>query len=198
MRPDEAIYLPWMVWAASWFAAARWANRTVNQPSDGSQRLYRVLQFIGFVLLLAYIVRRTRDGQYQSFSWTQPLWILDDGSKWALVGLATLGFGFCWWARIHLGRLWSGAVTRKENHRVVDSGPYAYVRHPIYTGIILASLATMAIRGTPIAVLGVLLIVVAYWIKGRLEERFLRAELGAEAYDAYASKTAMLMPFVRL
>jgi protein-S-isoprenylcysteine O-methyltransferase Ste14 len=89
-------------------------------------------------------------------------------------------------------------VTRKEGHRVVDSGPYAIVRHPIYTGVITAALATMAVRGTQLAVAGVALLVVGYYLKGRLEERFLRAELGAEAYDAYARKTAMLVPFVRI
>src|SRR5438445_12979167 len=51
-----------------------------------------------------------------------------------------------WWARIHLGRLWSSNVTRKKNHHVVDSGPYGIVRHPIYTGVIVASIATAAIQ----------------------------------------------------
>jgi protein-S-isoprenylcysteine O-methyltransferase Ste14 len=94
--------------------------------------------------------------------------------------------------------LWSASVTRKENHRIIDTGPYALVRHPIYTGIILASVATTAVKGSGFAVAGLAIIVVGYWMKARLEERFLREELGARAYDAYARKTAMLIPFVRL
>ena len=196
MRPDEAIYIPWAVWVVTWLAAARWANTTVRQPARGSQLLYRVIEVAGFILLLAYVVRP--GGQADAPVRIFPLWMLPDAARWAFVWVAALGFAFCWWARIHLGRLWSGSVTRKEGHRVVDSGPYAIVRHPIYTGIIMAALATMAVRGTASAVAGVALITIGYWIKARLEERFLRTELGAAAYDAYARRTAMLVPFVRL
>jgi protein-S-isoprenylcysteine O-methyltransferase Ste14 len=198
MRPDEAIYVPWLVWAASWRAAAAWSGRTVNRPVASSQAFYRIVEFAGFAFLLAYIVRRAPRGPYEEWSWTLPLWILSDSFEWAAVGVAVLGFLFCWWARIHLGRLWSGSVTHKEGHRVVSTGPYAFVRHPIYTGVIVAALTTMIVRGTAIAVAGTALIIVGYWMKARLEERFLRAELGTEAYDAYAARTAMLMPFVRL
>ena len=198
MRPDEAIYIPWVAWVASWLLAAAWSDRTVTRPALGSQTLYRLIEIAGFFLLLFYVGRRMGDGSVRTFGSENQLWTLSNDAKWVMVYLAAFGFLFCWWARIHLGRLWSGSVTRKEGHRVVDTGPYAIVRHPIYTGIIIASLATMAVRGTAVAVAGAALIALGYWIKGRLEERFLRAELGAEAYDAYARKTAMLVPFVRL
>ncbi|HWD29713.1 MAG TPA: isoprenylcysteine carboxylmethyltransferase family protein [Rhizomicrobium sp.] len=198
MRPDEAIYIPWVLWIFSWFAAARWANQTTNRPPFGSQALYRTIEVAGFMLLLFYVARRMPDGDIRPVIPFPILWTLPDAVKWAMVGVCAFGFLFCWWARIHLGVLWSGSVTRKEGHHVVDTGPYAIVRHPIYTGIIISALATMAVRGNIAAVAGVVLIVIAYWIKGRLEERFLRGELGAEAYDAYARKTAMLIPFVRL
>jgi protein-S-isoprenylcysteine O-methyltransferase Ste14 len=96
---------------------------------------------------------------------------------------------------LHLGRLWSASVTRKEDHRVVDSGPYAIVRHPIYTGLLIAAVATAVIKGTPIAFVGVVLMTIAFVIKGRLEENFLREELGREAYDAYRKRVPMLVPF---
>jgi protein-S-isoprenylcysteine O-methyltransferase Ste14 len=107
-----------------------------------------------------------------------------------------LGLIFAWWARIHLGRLWSARITRKEGHKVIDTGPYAFVRHPIYTGLIFAALATAAERGSALAVLGAVLFCAGYWMKARLEERFLRQELGADAYDRYATRTAMLVPFL--
>lgn len=198
MRPDEAIYVPWVLWAVSWLLAAAWANRTVRTPAFGSQTLYRTIEIAGFVLLLFYVARRRPDGRVVSAFDVGRLWDLPVDAKWAMVGVAALGFVFCWWARIHLGRLWSGSVTRKEDHHVVDTGPYAVVRHPIYTGIILAAVATMAVRGTITAVAGAALIALGYVIKGRLEERFLRAELGAEAYDSYARRTPMLVPFVKL
>ncbi len=198
MVPDQAIYVPWGIWVVTWVAAAVWANRTVGQPPIGSQTFYRLVEYAGFALLLFYAVRRTHDGHFVPAFGGRQLWVLPDEIKWAMVGVASLGFAFCWWARIHLGRLWSGSVTRKEGHRVIDTGPSAIVRHPIYTGIIAAALATMAVRGTATAATGAALIVFGYILKGRLEERFLRGELGTEAYDAYARKTPMLVPFVGL
>ena len=103
---------------------------------------------------------------------------------------------FAWWARIHLGRLWSGTITRKENHHVVDSGPYALVRHPIYTGLIAAIAATAAAQATVTGLLGAALIAFGLWLKARVEEDFLTAELGADAYGAYRGRVPMLVPFL--
>ncbi len=112
-----------------------------------------------------------------------------------MVLLCAAGFGFAWWARIHLGQLWSAFVTRKADHRIVDTGPYGIVRHPIYTGIILAAIALAIVKGTLIAIGGALLAAFGFWVKARLEEGFLREQLGAEAYDAYRRRVPMLVPF---
>jgi protein-S-isoprenylcysteine O-methyltransferase Ste14 len=90
--------------------------------------------------------------------------------------------------------MWSSSVTRKADHHIVDTGPYAFVRHPIYTGIITACAAMAAQRGTVAGLAGLVLVILGFWIKARLEERFLRIELGAEPYDAYAKRTGMLFP----
>ena len=108
-----------------------------------------------------------------------------------------LGVSFTWWARIHLGRFWSNAITHKEDHRVVDTGPYGLVRHPIYTGLILGILATGAAVATWSALLGALLISFGEWQKARMEEGFLTAELGAEAYGPYCRRVPMIVPFLR-
>jgi protein-S-isoprenylcysteine O-methyltransferase Ste14 len=115
-----------------------------------------------------------------------------------MAALTLAGFAFCWWARIHLGRLWSGHITRKEGHRIIDTGPYAFVRHPIYTGIILASFATAIEKGTAVALTGAAIMTIGWYIKARIEERFLREELGAADYDSYAHRVAMLVPFVKI
>ena len=106
------------------------------------------------------------------------------------------GLALTWWARIHLGCLWSSAITRKEKHRLIETGPYAFVRHPIYTGLIIALLATAAIEATLLALLGALLIAIGLWVKARAEERFLLAELGPDAYEFYRRRVPMLIPFV--
>jgi len=86
----------------------------------------------------------------------------------------------------------------EAGHHVVDTGPYRLVRHPIYSGLIFAAFATAIQKGTPFALLGAAMVTLAFCIKARREERFLRAELGENTYDAYARKTAMLVPFVRI
>ncbi len=203
MWPEEAIYIPWDIWAITWIAAALWSRRTLNRPSaTGLGILYRVMTLGGFIALLAPFISQSSTDYLAGYRTHDILnaryWALPPAVGWVMVATASAGFIFCWWARIYLGPLWSGRITRKEGHRVVDTGPYALVRHPIYTGIILASAATMAERGSGYGILGFVLVAAGYWIKARLEERFLRTELGADAYDAYARKTAMLVPFVRL
>jgi protein-S-isoprenylcysteine O-methyltransferase Ste14 len=91
--------------------------------------------------------------------------------------------------------MWSARITRKTDHKVVDSGPYALVRHPIYTGLLLALLATAAAKGTMLGVAGFLILLIGIWVKARLEERWLTEELGADAYGNYRRRVPMLVPF---
>jgi protein-S-isoprenylcysteine O-methyltransferase Ste14 len=197
--PDAAIYIPWDIWALTWMAASLWSARTVKYRTFSGQFLYRALTFAGFILLLAPVVHKV-NGHYEIANWPGfmgiRIWPWPSlAVSWAMVAVAALGFAFAWWARIYLGRLWSGTITRKEGHRVVDTGPYAIVRHPIYTGIYIASFATLVIVGTMHAAIGTLCLVVGYWLKARMEENFLRQELGAEAYDSYRRRVPMLIPF---
>ena len=106
-----------------------------------------------------------------------------------------LGFAFAWWARIAMGSLWSGRITRKPDHAILDTGPFGIVRHPIYTGILLAVLGTLLVKGTVLGMIGALLITVGLWMKARLEEYWLSAELGGAGYDAYRRRVPMLVPF---
>ena len=152
----------------------------------GSQLLYRLLSIVGAVMLFDYR------------HWgAAPLWSLGDAGGWALVGLAILGFLFCWWARLHLGRLWSSSVTRKADHHIVDTGPYGLVRHPIYSGVIFAAAMTACLRASPTSLLGLVLFATGFSMTAAIEERFLRQQLSAEAYDAYSRRVPMLVPFVR-
>lgn len=188
INPENALFAVWAFWAASWWAAALWANRTVARPAAGSEFFYRILTIVGAVLLFGLVERDPRSPYM--------LWIAGPALSWSMVGLAVLGFLFAWWARLHLGRLWSASVTKKSDHRVVDTGPYGLVRHPIYTGIIAASIAVVVVRGSVFALAGAVLMTLGWYIKARLEERFLRQELGAAGYDAYAERVPMLVPFV--
>jgi protein-S-isoprenylcysteine O-methyltransferase Ste14 len=111
------------------------------------------------------------------------------------VPLAALGFGLTWWARINLGRFWSSAVTLKAEHALIRSGPYSITRHPIYTGLLMALLATALDRDSLGALLGFGLIVLGLVLKLRLEEEFLRRRFGT-AYEAYKRDVRALIPGV--
>lgn len=197
MWPQTAIYIPWDIWAVTWIAAALWSNRTVSRPEVGRELFYRIIALAGFVFLLGGNLRY-HNGELSWQNWPgflgearyAPLPV-----SWAMVGLTFVGFAFAWWARIHLGRLWSGRITRKEGHHVVDTGPYAIVRHPIYTGILLSGIATAIALGAVHACIGAFLLIVGYWMKARIEESWLREQLGPADYDAYRQRVPMLVPF---
>lgn len=188
MSPEFAFYLAWFLFFASWMGAAFWTSETAARPGFLRELPYRVATLFGFVLLFEIYD--------PPFFPVRPLYRLADGWQWLLLIVAFVGFGFCWWARIHLGPLWSGWITRKDRHRVIDSGPYKLVRHPIYTGMIVAAVATAADTGTLTAITGAVIIIAGYALKALLEEQFLTKELGDDAYAAYRRSVPMLVPFL--
>ena len=187
MTPGVAIAGLWIVWVLSWWAASVWKKPAARTAGIGRELPYRITVFAGAFLIYWY---RPIPGGVND-----PLWQLGRLGGWLAAAWVAIGFVFCWWARLHLGTLWSSNVTRKQDHRIVDSGPYGIVRHPIYTGIFVALAATAAARGTPFSLLGLALMIAGFTIKARLEERFLREELGPADYDAYARRVPMLVPF---
>jgi protein-S-isoprenylcysteine O-methyltransferase Ste14 len=191
MAPEFTIDALWGTWLVSWAVAMLWSNRTEKTDALGAELLFRVLFYLGLILLFAFPPGHRYYAQMQ-------LWHLVDAMSWMLAAVTAAGLLFTWWARIHLGRLWSDRVVRKAGHHVVETGPYRLVRHPIYSGLIFAAFATAIEKGTSFALLGVAIVTLAFYLKARREERFLRAELGENTYDVYACKTAMLVPFVRI
>jgi protein-S-isoprenylcysteine O-methyltransferase Ste14 len=187
MRPSLVFGVIWIAWIISWIVAALWSARIEKRVMTWETWLYGAFIVLG-AILLSHSTRRLLS--------ETPLWHVGFDGAYALAGITLAGILFAWWARFHLGRLWSGAITRKADHRVIDTGPYALVRHPIYTGLILAIFATAAAQATVTGCLGAALIAFGLWIKARIEERFLTAELGAEAYGAYRRRVPMLVPFL--
>ena len=185
MTPERAIQVMWTVWWMSWLAAAAWSDRAVKRPSTRHQILYRLLAALGAVMLFGMY----RDPRIEIVLWRTP-----PAVAWVMAAVVLAGLLFTWWARIHLGRLWSSSVGRKADHHVVETGPYGIVRHPIYTGIILASIGTAAMRGAAMAWLGAAVMTTGWVIKARLEEQFLREQLGPAAYAEYARRVPMLVP----
>jgi protein-S-isoprenylcysteine O-methyltransferase Ste14 len=120
-------------------------------------------------------------------------------SRWLdLLGVAitVAGLGVAVWARACLGGNWSSSVTVKVAHQLITNGPYRWVRHPIYSGMILALLGTALVRDEPRGLLAVLLLYAGFMIKSRIEERFMTRIFGAE-YENYRRHTGAIFPRVR-
>jgi protein-S-isoprenylcysteine O-methyltransferase Ste14 len=189
LTPLAAIYVLWAAYFLSWSIAALWSARTLARPIGPLAVLDRILFLAGFGLLFGLL--HLQDAALQALR-------LPHEVGWVLAGVTVIGFALCWWARVHLGPLWSTMITRKEGHKIVDTGPYALVRHPIYTGLLLAVFATAAERATRLAYAGAGIMLVALLLRVWREERFLSEEFGMETYAAYRARVPALIPFLRL
>jgi protein-S-isoprenylcysteine O-methyltransferase Ste14 len=185
--PSGLLALIWIGWLVSWLAASFWVARAKSRVMTADSLAYRVPIFAGAVLLTPWVAQTLA---------AQPLWNVGNRGTYLLALVILAGCLLAWWARIHLGLLWSSAITRKEEHRVIETGPYRFVRHPIYAGLIAAILATGVAVGTLTALVGAALIVFGLCIKARMEEQFLSIELGADAYTTYRRRVPMLVPLL--
>jgi protein-S-isoprenylcysteine O-methyltransferase Ste14 len=171
-------FIVWTLWAI-------WTKPTERRESLSSRLSYTLLVSAGFYLLYA---RRV---------W--PAWLNEPilppaGWITALaVGMTSAGLLFAIWARVHLGSNWSGTVTMKVGHELVRSGPYRWVRHPIYTGVFLAVLATAIERRQLRSIVALALIYAGFFRKIRKEEQFMNTLFGA-GYDEYRRTTGALIP----
>jgi protein-S-isoprenylcysteine O-methyltransferase Ste14 len=176
---------PWIVFVVYWAIGALKTRRTVSQESFVSRYGILALEILGFVLL---------------FSDTFEFEILDQRvieRTYALavtgVVLTWVGIGLALWARWHLGQYWSARITLKEDHKLIRSGPYARLRHPIYSGLDLAAIGSAMAIDKWRCVLGVCLIIVGYVIKARREEAMLAAQFG-DNFVEHSRYTGFLFP----
>jgi protein-S-isoprenylcysteine O-methyltransferase Ste14 len=186
IQPSEMFEVIWIGWFLSWMAASFWSGRTEKRAATKETWIYRAAIFTGVVLMTPWVAHVIGE---------RHIWEVGNDIAFDLTVAMLLGLLLTWLARIHLGRLWSSAITRKERHCVVDTGPYAFVRHPIYTGIITAVLSTAAIEATVTALVGAAFICSGLWLKARAEERFLMVELGPDDYRSYCRRVPSLIPF---
>ena len=188
MHPALLFAVIWLGWLISWMVAALWSDRTAKRLLTWDVLVYRILILAGAILSWPLTARHLG---------LKRIWQVGYTGAYLLATVTLAGILFAWWARIHLGRLWSSAVTRKEHHHVVDTGPYSLVRHPIYTGLLTSALASTIAQATATTVGGWILIVLGVWVKAHAEERFLAVELEPNAYASYRLRVPMLLPFVQ-
>jgi protein-S-isoprenylcysteine O-methyltransferase Ste14 len=173
----------WLLWLAYWLIEARNTAPTQKSESFLTGALYRGATVIGIVLIFGFRLSANR------------LWPVTVPILCIAVLLMICGFAFAIWARRHLGRYWSATVTLKQGHRVVESGPYGLVRHPIYSGLLLSMAATVMTIGTTLGVCGYAVLLAALVFKMSVEERLLSAHLGP-AYQDYQKRVKALIPGV--
>jgi protein-S-isoprenylcysteine O-methyltransferase Ste14 len=177
----------WWSWAIYWFASSLSSSAPKRVQHPGARLFYRAEMFFAFALLG---IPRMGVGWLGVRIIPRTEALFDIGAAMLILGL-----GFTVWARVHLGRHWSGHVTLKAGHRLIRTGPYALVRHPIYTGLLLAALGSAVAVDEWRGVLAVVLLVEAHIRKLRLEERWLAEEFGSE-YEQYRREVKALIPGV--
>jgi protein-S-isoprenylcysteine O-methyltransferase Ste14 len=185
---DLPLAVFWLAWLAYWLAAARDVKPARRRESEANRLLTVALIIPAAVLLTVPGSRLHWLGMRFLPDTMIPYWL---GLLMVIAGLA-----FAVWARMHLGRNWSGTVTVKENHELIRSGPYAIVRHPIYTGLLLAILGTAVVLGEWRGLLAFCFLTIAFLLKLRREERFME-ESFPDTYPSYRAQVPALIPLLR-
>lgn len=177
----------WIAFAFYWIVMSFRVKRAVRRQSAAGRLLQTLGVMAAFILL-----------------WSDnPIWgalssrFVPRDHVWPVAGVLVtcVGVAIAIWARTILGGNWSSMVTVKQDHTLIRTGPYAVVRHPIYSGLILAILGTALAIGQWRALAAVGVMFVMFLAKSRIEERFMIGEFGRE-YEDYRRGTNAIIPFV--
>jgi protein-S-isoprenylcysteine O-methyltransferase Ste14 len=181
---EAGFWIAWIVMYAVWLVAARLSKPAARTTSSAMRILQSTIFIAGFFLISGY----GHLGQLSRSLWPQTLAV-------AVAGLAITfaGVAFAIWARLTLGSNWSGKPMVKQGHELIVSGPYALARHPIYTGMLLATVGTSIGVDQWRCVAGVALVLFAFAAKMRQEERLMN-ETFPDAYPAYRRRVKALIP----
>jgi protein-S-isoprenylcysteine O-methyltransferase Ste14 len=176
----------WLLWGVYWWAQSRGVKANVWAESAPSRLLHVVPLVFAALLLMLDLPLLGLNVRILPRSMA---------TFWLGFILAVAGLLFTVWARRHLARNWSGDVTIKEGHELITSGPYGWVRHPIYTGLLLGFVGSAAAVGEWRGLVALIVVGLALWRKLRMEERGMR-QLFGERYVAYEERVSALIPFI--
>jgi protein-S-isoprenylcysteine O-methyltransferase Ste14 len=175
----------WLIGLLYWILCAFNNKKSIYRQSRRSRWYFVLGLFIAF-----YCVARFEQFDAALFSITLFTQVLG-------MALCTSGILLAIWARTILGTNWSGIVTLKENHELIRNGPYAFVRHPIYCGIIVAFLGTiLALYPSVRGLIDLVIIIILFLIKSRMEENLMMRQF-PEEYPKYKQEVrGGLLPFI--
>ena len=182
------VIFPWGVFVAYWLISALKTRATRQKESFASRYAILFIEIVGFVLIfresagIGFLGRR----------------VIPRSLAGAITGsaLTWMGIGLAVWARYHLAEYWSARVTIKEDHQLIRTGPYARLRHPIYSGLILATMGSAVVIDRWRCVLGVALVLIGYCFKAKKEEAMLTQQFG-DAFREHQKHTGFLIPRFR-
>jgi protein-S-isoprenylcysteine O-methyltransferase Ste14 len=189
MQPDvqHCINAVWLLVAIYWVVGAVRAKPTVKRESTLSSALHVVMGCAAVLL----VWNPTTGIGYLGYRLTSAAaWV-----QWLGLAVTVCGCGFAIWARACLGSNWSAMVTVKQNHELILRGPYRVVRHPMYSGFLLALAGTAIAVGEIRAFIGLGLAFITFFMKSAAEERFMREEFSDE-YARYSRRVRRLVPFI--
>jgi protein-S-isoprenylcysteine O-methyltransferase Ste14 len=177
--------IPWIVFIVYWIAGALKTRATREKESFTSRFVVLAIEVIGYLLIFSAStgigVLGTR--------------VLPRSLLGPVVGvvLTWLGIALAIWARYHLAEYWSARVTIKEGHQLIRTGPYTHLRHPIYSGLVLATLGSVLVIDRWRCVLGLCLVLAGYCFKAKKEETMLTQQFG-DAFREHQKHTGFLIP----
>jgi protein-S-isoprenylcysteine O-methyltransferase Ste14 len=175
----------WIVLAVYWAVSAL-SQKSTKQEEHFLERLQHLVP-----VMIAFLLLSQSDASY---GWLGVRFVAES-QPLNLLGLALAGAGaaFAIWARWHLGRNWSAVVSIRNDHDLICTGPYRAVRHPIYTGLLLAIMGTVLIVGEFRALLAFAIVLASFYLKARKEDAWLAREFG-ETFEGHAKRTGMFLP----
>ena len=176
---------PWIVFVAYWAVGALKTRRTERRESFASRYGILFVEIAGFALVFMDETEFGILGR-RIIARTYAVGVTGVTLTWAGIALAL-------WARWHLGQYWSARITIKEDHKLIRTGPYARLRHPIYSGLDLAAIGSTLAIDRWRCLVGVCLIISGYWIKAKREEAMLAAQFGAD-FEEHCRHTGFLLP----
>lgn len=188
MRELNPFFITWMLFLVVWLIAAIRTKQTQERAPVGSRVAYGIPVLIGAYLMFA---SNPAFGRLYTHIIPRSAAIENIGLLLTVAGIA-----LAIWARFYIGQNWSGNVTIKVGHELIRTGPYRWVRHPIYSGILLAIFGTALAKGEAVGVISIALFWLGFLIKSRKEEEFMRKTFG-EQYVEYSRMTGALVPKLR-
>jgi protein-S-isoprenylcysteine O-methyltransferase Ste14 len=182
------VEFPWIVFVVYWIIGAMKTRATRDKEPFTSRSAVLLIEMLGYLLV---------------FSDSAGIGILGTRFIPRTMASAVLGLVFTWsgtgvavWARYHLAEYWSARITIKEDHQLIRTGPYSHLRHPIYSGLILATIGSALVIDKWRCVLGVCLVTVGYCFKASGEETMLARQFG-EAFREHQKHAGFLIPRFR-